>query len=58
MRKISLLLVFMLIFGAATVANASAAGVATVAAPTASVVLVDGRSVSFDAYNIADFNYF
>ena len=28
------------------------------AAPTASAVIVDGRSITFDAYNIAGYNYF
>jgi hypothetical protein len=35
-----------------------AAVFAATANPTASTVLVDGRNVAFDAYNIADNNYF
>ena len=31
---------------------------AAIASPTASTVLVDGNNVAFDAYNIADNNYF
>ena len=31
---------------------------AAAAAPTASTVIVDGQNISFDAYNINDFNYF
>ena len=31
---------------------------AATASPTASTVLVDGQNIAFDAYNIADSNYF
>ncbi|MCL2164277.1 MAG: copper amine oxidase N-terminal domain-containing protein [Oscillospiraceae bacterium] len=31
---------------------------AATASPTASTVLVNGQSISFDAYNISDYNYF
>ena len=37
---------------------ATAATTTVTAAPTASTVLVDGKNVVFDAYNIADYNYF
>ena len=36
----------------------SLAAFAVTANPTASTVLVDGRDISFEAYNINDFNYF
>jgi hypothetical protein len=41
-----------------TGADASFAVKELKASPTSAAVLVDGQSVSFDAYNIADSNYF
>jgi len=38
--------------------SASVRGGAVTATPTASSVIIDGKAVSFDAYNIADYNYF
>ena len=54
-RVLTVLLVIAVLMAALP---ASAAGGVVTAVPTASTVMVDGRSVSFDAYNIDGFNYF
>jgi uncharacterized protein YkwD len=52
----SLLLSLVLIVGSSSFLKASAAN--QVALPTTSIVMIDGLSYQFEAYNINDYNYF
>ena len=56
---ITVIIVFIAFLPANAFAAGTGAGAVTVtASPTASIVLVDGDEVAFDAYNIDEFNYF
>ena len=57
-KHISFILTVLLIVGMLPLSAVAATTAPTTATPTSSTVLVDNRSLTFDAYNISDNNFF